>query len=497
MRLPRTTPARLGLLAAVAAAVVAFIFVPRLLDSIDVEQILKDVSESLGAYTYLLVSVLAFLETGAFVGLVAPGETAVILGGAVAGQGETSVTLTIAIVWVSAWAGDTVSYLIGRRLGRGFILRHGPRLRISRERFARVESYFDRHGGKTIFIGRFIGIVRALAPFIAGSSGMRYRDVAPYSVLGTGLWAATFTVLGFLASQSIDEVVEIAERGTFWFGVGVGVVVGGILAFHHLRDPANRRRAVAEMERRPALRWLPALGRRLAPQARFVRERLTPGGLGLELTALLAALAVGLFTLVSYILIVSGDPGPTPGDSTALTVALDLRSGFLDDLSAVSSDVVSDIAIAIIFAVAAAVLAFRRRWPELAVLIAGTAIIAGAVPLLKELIERSGDPELAVNDDEFPSGGAAFSTLYAWIALTITLRLRPGVRGGALLIGAGIAVAALAGLSRAYLRVHYLSDVTAGWGLGVSAFALAAAVTLVIRHFRNNWRRSVAGEHSP
>ena len=97
-----------------------------------------------------------------------------ILGGAVAGQGETSVILTIGIVWVCAAAGDSVSFLLGRRLGRDFVMRHGPRVRITHERFARVEDYFSRHGGKTILVGRFIGLVRALAPFVAGGSGMRY-----------------------------------------------------------------------------------------------------------------------------------------------------------------------------------------------------------------------------------------------------------------------------------------------------------------------------------
>ena len=109
--------------------------------------------------------------------------------------------LTIGIVWAAAFLGDSASYLLGIKLGREFVLKHGEKLRISRERFAQVEDYFSRHGGKTILIGRFIGLVRALAPFIAGSSGMRYRAMAPYSVLGTGLWATTFTLLGFYASK--------------------------------------------------------------------------------------------------------------------------------------------------------------------------------------------------------------------------------------------------------------------------------------------------------
>ena len=127
-----------------------------------------------------------------------------ILGGAVAGQGETSIVLTIGVVWAAALAGDSVSFLLGRRLGRDFLLRHGPKVRITRERFARVEDYFSRHGGKTIVIGRFIGLVRALAPFTAGSSGMRYGYYLPFAVLGTGLWAVTFGLIGYFASQSLD-----------------------------------------------------------------------------------------------------------------------------------------------------------------------------------------------------------------------------------------------------------------------------------------------------
>ena len=78
-------------------------------------------------------------------------------------------------------------------------------MKITAERLAQVEGYFAKHGGKTILIGRFIGLVRALAPFIAGSSKMPYRRFAPYSVIGTGLWAATFVLLGYFFWQLVRE----------------------------------------------------------------------------------------------------------------------------------------------------------------------------------------------------------------------------------------------------------------------------------------------------
>lgn len=225
--------ARLALVA--AALVGGYLLIQGLIPDMDLQDLLEDVARTLGDWTYLLVGAFAFMETGAFVGLVIPGETVVILGGAVAGVGETSVWLTIGIVWVAAFAGDTVSFLLGRHLGRGFVIRHGPRFRITPERFAGVERYFQNHGGKTILVGRFIGFVRALGPFIAGSSGMRYGAFCPYSILGTGLWGASFTAVGYFASRSLDEAAEIAGRGTFLFAVTVAVIVGVVLLVRRLR----------------------------------------------------------------------------------------------------------------------------------------------------------------------------------------------------------------------------------------------------------------------
>ena len=242
------------LLIVVALAIGGFVVLNRVLPDISLQQALQDVSSSLGDLTYVLVGLGAFLETGAFVGLVLPGETVVILGGAVAGQGETSIVLTIGVVWAAALAGDSVSFLLGRRLGREFLLRHGPKLRITPERFASVESYFARHGGKTIVIGRFIGLVRALAPFIAGSSGMRYGYYLPFSVLGTGLWAATFGLIGYFASQSLDAAAHAAGRGTLLFGIAVGVIVG-IVVGDPLPAPAREPRAAGGRDgatRRPS-----------------------------------------------------------------------------------------------------------------------------------------------------------------------------------------------------------------------------------------------------
>ena len=213
LKLPEDRRRRRLLIAAIAIGVATgYYLLSRVIPHDELQQLLEDISNTLGAWTYLLVGLFAFAETGAFVGLVVPGETVMLLGGAVAGQGAIDIYLLIAIAWFAAWAGDTTSFFLGRRLGREFVMRNGPRFGISHERFEKVEDYFSRHGGKTIFIGRFVSLIRAFAPFIAGSSGMRYRAFVPYSILGTGLWATAHILIGYFFSRSIDSAAKYAGQ---------------------------------------------------------------------------------------------------------------------------------------------------------------------------------------------------------------------------------------------------------------------------------------------
>jgi undecaprenyl-diphosphatase len=206
----------------------------------DPKKVIEDIATALGPWTYALVGVMAFLETGAFVGLVAPGETVVIAGGVVAGQGEIQLVPLIGLVWVCAVLGDTTSFYIGRRLGRRFLERHGPRFKITEERLEQVEAFFARRGGVTILIGRFIGIVRALAPFVAGASKMPFRKFLPYDVVGSGLWATTFVLLGYFSWRNIDKAAQIASRGTLAVGTTATLGVAVFLAHRFLRTPEQR-----------------------------------------------------------------------------------------------------------------------------------------------------------------------------------------------------------------------------------------------------------------
>jgi undecaprenyl-diphosphatase len=479
---------RLLILAIAAAVAAGYYLIGRVVPHDELQHALEDVANALGAWTYLLAGLFAFVETGVFVGLVVPGETVLVVAGAIAGQGAIDVYILIAIAWFAAAAGDSTSFVIGRRLGRGFMLRHGARFGLTHERFEQVEGHFARHGGKTVFFGRFIGFARPLAPFIAGSSGMRYRVFLPYSVLGAGILNSIVIMLGYAFARSIDTAARYAGRGAFLLGTLIVVVAGSALLYRRLRDPENRREALRRLERNRATRRLVLLARRFQPQLRFLWDRVTPGGtFGLEFTSLMAVLAVGGFVVVGYTAILGGDPGPTPGDQTAIDVVESLRTAWLVDLAELLTGLGAGPLVYSLAAVCAAALAARRRWSELGVLVAGLAIVYTGVHELKDAVDRPRPAGELVDasGSSFPSGHAAYSTFYVWLAVTIVMRLRPGMARGALVVAAGIALTAVVGLSRVYLGVHYMSDVNAGWALGTAAFSLCAAVALTATTLRS------------
>jgi membrane protein DedA with SNARE-associated domain/membrane-associated phospholipid phosphatase len=469
----------------------------------NLEKLIEDVGRKLGRWTYALVGVMAFLETGAFVGLIAPGEFTVIFGGVVAGQGVINVGVLIAIVWVAAVSGDSVSFWLGRRLGRAFLVRHGPKVKITEERLQWVERFFQRHGGATILIGRFVGLARALAPFVAGASRMPYRRFLPYDIVGAGLWGSFFVVLGYVFWRSFSRVVDIAKRGAFALGTLITVVVAAIALYRYWRVPENRattRRWLEERRDRPVIgplvrtliagyeRVARPLGRRLAGPVRFAWNRITPGQLGLELTTLLAVALVGGY---SYGLLAThvnrGDRITL--DPEALDAANDLRSDLVRDIAELLSGLGSLPVVGAVVLVAVVVLAARRRLIEAIPLAVAFVLVYAGVHIAKAAIDRPrpDSPLIDVTGSSFPSGHAAYSV--AFIAVAVALRHAiPRLAGQAAVVVVALVLAAAVGLSRVYLRAHHLSDVLAGWALGAAVFAVCGTVALLVAAVRQNPR---------
>ncbi len=487
----------IGALAAAGAGVIGLgvIALP------DFHHLIEQAGKALGEWTYLAVGVLAFLETGAFIGLIAPGETTVIVGGLVAGQGEISLLLLVAIVWGCAVLGDLTSYALGRRLGRDFMVRHGARVKITEERLEHVEAFFERRGGMTILIGRFIGLVRAIAPFIAGASRMPLRKFLPYDVLGAGLWATTFCLLGYVFWRSFDQLTAWVSRGLFAFSLLVAVLVGIVFLVRLQRSPELRERTTAwiakQLDRpllRPVAPYLRAgwrrvvwpLARRTERPARFVWNRFTPGELGLEITTLLSLAAVGAFTFVLL--------GEAPEERTqlrlddlAFDIADKLYSEPLKDVLVWVTALGSSPVVALVVTATALWAVSRRRYLDAAALVVGLLLTWLAVDIAKEAYDRPRPPgsHVMTQGQSYPSGHAAYAV--AWVACAIAL-----VRGGAgfatrfAAVTAAVALAVAIALTRVYLRAHYLSDVEGGLALATAIYALCGVVAVVVGHLRQN-----------
>lgn len=479
------------------ATVGLLIYGSGLIELPDFKKIVEDAGDTLGQWTYVVVGVMAFFETGAFVGLIAPGETFLIFGGVVAGQGTISLVALIAIVWTCAVLGDLASFFAGRKLGRAFLIKHGSKVQITEERVHQVEGFFDRHGGKAIFLGRFVGLVRAVNPFLAGSSGMPLRRFLPYDIIGAGAWATMLLVLGYVFWQSFDRVLHYAEQGTLALGATIVVVAGAVWLYRHFRHEANRQAAVTWLDTqldRPALRPLAVILRPIGRWARgplkFFWNRITPGELGLELTTLLAIAAVGSFAFAANAITLH-EKDLITGDSTAFTWADKIRTGTLDDLARAVTHLGSFATVAAATALAVVALLMRRRITESVTLVSGLALTWGAVHIAKAVVDRPRPSGSLVETagQSYPSAHAAYA--FAWVAIALVLtRPLPGLARTTVAIVTAIVVAVVVGLTRVYLRAHYLSDVVGGAGLAAAIFAVAGMVGLVVVHLRQNGRRA-------
>lgn len=472
------------------------------------EQVLEDIAGTLGKWTYLLVGVLAFLETGAFIGLVAPGEAAVVVGGVVAGQGEIDIRLLIGIVWFAALAGDTVSYFIGKRLGREFLIKHGARVQITEPRIEQVEDYMHRRGGMTILVGRFIGLVRALAPFIAGASHMPYRRFLPYDVIGSGLWAGFFCMLGYVFSQNLGAVIHYAERGVLIFGWTVGTIVVTVVLVKRFRQAEERAKLVAwldALERkhqrrakliRPLRRfWERAVmpvARWMAPKLQFTWDRFTPGGLGIEFTTAAAVAGVAGYTFYFFLIAAlewDANEFVNRLNDAAFRIADSLRTDWIDELARSVTHFGALPVAAGAVVIATGLCLWRRRFPEAIMLTVSLLLTVAIVQATKAWTEvpRPPDPLSTSEGYSFPSGHAAYATVYVTIALTlgrIGLIVRAALLIVAVLLGGAVA------LSRVYLRVHYLSDAIGGTAVGFLSAAIISGAVLVTVHLRDKRRGS-------
>lgn len=188
----------------------------------------------------LLVFLLPGLEAAAFIGVVFPGEIAVLLGGVAASQGSVSITLVLLAACLGAVLGDQVGYVVGREWGEK-VLRKIPDRLLDEDRLQRGRAYVRRMGAKGVILGRWTAALRALVPGLAGMSRMSYPRFLIANIIGGVGWALFVGVIGYLAGDSYKKVESALGSVSY---VLLGLIVFGLIALHVVRQ--RRARAAAQ-----------------------------------------------------------------------------------------------------------------------------------------------------------------------------------------------------------------------------------------------------------
>ncbi len=157
------------------------------------------------AVGYIGVFGMLFAETGLLVGFFLPGDTLLFAAGILASKGFFSIWILLIGSCVAAVAGDSFGYYIGRKLGPKVFVREDS-LFFKREYVARAQHFFERHGRKTIFLSRFIPIVRTFAPVVAGVGEMPYRSFIFYNIAGGITWCCSLTLAGYFLGTKIANI---------------------------------------------------------------------------------------------------------------------------------------------------------------------------------------------------------------------------------------------------------------------------------------------------
>jgi membrane-associated protein len=196
-----------------------------------------DVAETVG---YPLIFALIAIET---MGIPVPGETALITAAIVASRGRLQIEIVIALAAAAAILGDNIGFAIGRKLGRRVLTAPGPLLHHRRRVIAVGEPFFDRHGPKAVFLGRWVTGLRITAAWMAGVTRMSWPTFLFWNALGGIAWATSIGLLGYFVGHSAERFIHLAG-----IGGAVVVVLAGLVLWFVLRLRRRRGEALVEAE---------------------------------------------------------------------------------------------------------------------------------------------------------------------------------------------------------------------------------------------------------
>jgi membrane-associated protein len=164
-----------------------------------------DVSHIIQSGGLLLLGLFLFAEVGLFLGFFLPGDTLLIAAGVYAKQGKLKIAAVLVVAALAAIAGDSLAYLIGRKLGPR-IFRNKDSLLFQPDHVEKAKAFYDKHGTKTVLIAHFIPVVRTFTPLLAGVASMPYKKYLTFDAIGDTCWAIVVSLLGYYVGSRIPNI---------------------------------------------------------------------------------------------------------------------------------------------------------------------------------------------------------------------------------------------------------------------------------------------------
>ncbi|MGZ4129894.1 MAG: VTT domain-containing protein [Actinomycetota bacterium] len=422
------------------------------------------------------------LEASVFLGIVFPGEIAVILGGVLAYNGRVGLVSVLVAAVLGAIVGDTVGYWVGREWGEQILRWIGRRLPFLKHRvdddIERARAFIRKRGGVAVLIGRFAAALRATVPGLAGMSELHYPTFLAYNAVGGLIWGTSFVLVGYFAGAAWKRAASDASK----FGLAVlALIVLGLIASRIVRNIRAGGESVPDrLARIRAIAWFRELH---PPTAAWLARRIdtsSPAGFLLSLAVALGGFAGWLFG--GMIQDIAAHEEAALFDPRVLRFAVDHRTAWLT--TGAKTAVLLGSSVVVIPLVVAVVVATWRRVRRTAGVV-GLAVIAAAAiaratqPIVAHPRPPLADRLVAVTGFSFPSPQAAQAAA-GWGAIALLVVLA-GSRVRVPVAILAVAVALAVGAADVYLGAAWWTDAIGGLALGAMCVCASAAIVCVLR----------------
>ncbi len=438
-----------------------------------------DILHNYEYFVYIIIFLAVFLEDAAFIGILIPGELAVVLSGILALQGYLQPEICFWTIAIGAILGDSIGYIVGKRTGRDYFINHERLLLLREKHFQKTGELLQEQGGVAIFLSRFVVGLRAIIPVTAGMYGMPYRQFLINNVSGAMAWTVVFTMLGYLL-EFCRRLIEMWSGRAGFLALIIIMIPAG---FIYIYWTAVRRPGDAVIGAKcPVVvpsTFVVGFNKRHPGIAAFVGKRMAAENfLGISLTMRLVICIILLWIFGELTLDIVISNALVTLDQRVLGIVRNLqtpdRTRLMTFFSAAGGEIVQtagSIALIIYFS-------YKRQFTYLitylSAMIGGSLLVYGMKAATHRIRPIMPVPDVSMGWS-FPSGHSMMSLIFYGMITYLVINNICSGRIRTLMAVMGALTIFMIGASRIYLQVHFLSDVLAGYTAGL--LWLTACVT--------------------